>query len=113
MLPHSDPWLGPDKLTQRTINAQKLLKQLCAEIEQLQPKKSQCSLSEDEEDGLESMLCEDVMQRSDNWTDFRTEISGVVLDVERSIFKDLVDEIVIGEVAAMKGKRNRHCRQLF
>ncbi|GAB4845374.1 hypothetical protein Ancab_038782 [Ancistrocladus abbreviatus] len=108
----SEPWLRPDKLTQKTLTAQKLLRELCAEIEQLQPKKSRCSLVEDE-DGLKTILWEDVMQRSDKWTDFRAEISGLVLDVERSIFKDLVDEIVIGEAAAVKGKPNRHCRQLF
>ncbi|XP_002514640.2 protein LONGIFOLIA 1 isoform X1 [Ricinus communis] len=106
-----EPWLKSDNLAKKTLSAQKLLKELCSEIEQLQDKKSECSL-EDEEDDLKGVLWDDVMRRSESWTDFHSELSGVVLDVERSIFKDLVDEIVIGEAAGSRIKPGRR-RQLF
>lgn len=110
--PPAEPWLKPAQLAKKTLNAQKLLRELCSEIELLQANKQDVS-SEEEEDGVKSILWEDVMHRSNSWIDFRAESSSVVLDVERSIFKDLVDEIVIGEAARIRQKPNRRCRQLF
>uniref|UniRef100_A0A5B6ZH62 DUF4378 domain-containing protein n=1 Tax=Davidia involucrata TaxID=16924 RepID=A0A5B6ZH62_DAVIN len=110
--PSLEPWLKPDKLARKTLSAQKLLRELCLEIEQLQANKSECSL-EDENDGMKSISWEDVMCRSESWTDFRGEISAAVLDVERLIFKDLVDEIVIGVAAGLQARPGRRCRQLF
>uniref|UniRef100_A0A5B6ZJG7 DUF4378 domain-containing protein n=2 Tax=Davidia involucrata TaxID=16924 RepID=A0A5B6ZJG7_DAVIN len=110
--PCPEPWLKPNKLARKTLNAQKLLRELCSEIEQLQANKSECSL-EDGEDGLKRILWEDVMRGSERWTDFHGEISAAVLDVERLIFKDLVDEVVIGEAAGLRAKPSRPCRQLF
>ncbi|KAK9996264.1 hypothetical protein SO802_020950 [Lithocarpus litseifolius] len=107
----SEPWLKPDRLARRTLSAQKLLKELCIEIEEFQTKKSVGSL-EDEEDDLKSILWEDVMHQSGSWTNFWSETSGVVLDVERLIFKDLVDDIVIGEAGSLRAKSGRR-RQLF
>ncbi|XP_050220794.1 protein LONGIFOLIA 2 [Mercurialis annua] len=107
----SEPWLKSGKLAKKTLSAQKLLKELCSEIEQLQAKRSECSI-DDEEDDIKGILSDDVMRRSESWTDFHNELSGVVLDVERSIFKDLVDEIVIGEAASSRAKPGRR-RQLF
>jgi hypothetical protein len=109
--PSPEPWLKSDKLAKKTLSAQKLLKELCSEMEQLLVKKSECSL--EEEDGLKSILCYDVMHRSESWIDFHSETSGVVLDVERLVFKDLVDEIVIGEAAGIRTKPGRSRRQLF
>ncbi|XP_031258058.1 protein LONGIFOLIA 1-like [Pistacia vera] len=106
-----EPWLKTKKLASNTLSAQKLLKELCSEIEQLQAKKLECSL-EDEEDDLKSILWEDVKHRSGSWTNFDCEISGVVLDVERLLFKDLVDEILMGEAASLRGKPGRR-RKLF
>lgn len=107
-----EPGLKPNKLARKTLNAQKLLRELCSEIEQLQAKKSECNL-EDEGDGLKGVLWEDVMHLSESWTDLRGDISGVVLDIERSIFKDLVSEIVTGERASLQIKSSKRCRQLF
>lgn len=107
----SEQWLKPDRLARRTLSAQKLLKELCIEIEEFQTKKSVGSL-DDEEDDLKSILWEDVMHQSGSWTDFWSETSGVVLDVERLIFKDLVDDIVIGEAGSLRAKSGRR-RQLF
>nr|POF19182.1 protein longifolia 1 [Quercus suber] len=59
----SEQWLKPDRLARRTLSAQKLLKELCIEIEEFQTKKSVGSL-DDEEDDLKSILWEDVMHQS-------------------------------------------------
>ncbi|XVF11776.1 hypothetical protein REPUB_Repub08aG0057100 [Reevesia pubescens] len=107
----AEPLINSRKLAKKTLSAQKLLKELCLEIEQLQTKKSKCNL-EEEDDGRKSILWEDVMCRSESWTDFNCEISGMVLDVERLVFKDLVDEIVIGEGGGLRAKQSRR-RQLF
>ncbi|KAL5749038.1 hypothetical protein ACOSQ2_026335 [Xanthoceras sorbifolium] len=107
-----EPWLKTNKLARKTLSAQKLLKELCSEIEQLQAKKSECNVDE-EHDDLKSTLSEDVKHRSGSWTDFQGEISGVVLDVERLVFKELVDDIVIGEAAGMRAKKGRPRRRLF
>ncbi|CAN0876948.1 Protein LONGIFOLIA 2 [Linum grandiflorum] len=91
----------------KTITAQKLLKELCWEIDQqLQVEKVECSSLEDE-DGLKV-----VTPSLERWTQFDSEVSGLVLDVERLVFKDLVDEIVMGEEARSRSKLCRR-RQLF
>lgn len=109
--PSPEPWLKSEKLARKTLGAQKLLKELCAEIEQLQEKNPLCSL-EAEEVELKNILWDDIMHRSESWTSFDNEVSGLVLDVERSIFKDLVDEIVIGGSGGLHTKPGRR-RQLF
>lgn len=110
--PSPEPWIKPDKLARKTLSAQKLLKELCSEIEQLQAIKSECII-EEKEDDFKSILWKDVMHGSESWTDFCGEISGVVLDVERLIFKDLVDEIVMGESTSARANPGRRCRRLF
>ncbi|KAL8130285.1 hypothetical protein V2J09_019440 [Rumex salicifolius] len=115
-LGHSDePWLKPSKLSRKTLNAQKLLADLCDELEQLSNTgRQELSLDDEEDDPLKAVLWEDVMHRSGSWTDFHGDISGIVLDVERSIFKELVNEVVIGEAASCRGKQpSRRRRQLF
>ncbi|KAM3318848.1 protein LONGIFOLIA 2 [Capsicum chacoense] len=109
--PSYQPWLTSQKLAKSTLNAQRLLRDLCSEIEQLQAKPSKCN-TEDEEDEWKNILLDDVMHRSVSWTVFTGEISSVVLDVERMIFKDLVDEIVRGDGTGLKAKPTRR-RQLF
>ncbi|CAL0325759.1 unnamed protein product [Lupinus luteus] len=109
--PYPEPWLKPSRVTKKSMSAQKLLKELCFEIEKMQAKKSELSV-EDEGDGLKSMPWEDVMHGSESWTDFYGEIPLVVLDVERLIFKDLVDEVVIGEAASLRIKSGSR-RKLF
>lgn len=109
--PSYEPWLTSQKLAKSTLNAQRLLRDLCSEIEQLQAKPSKCNM-DDEEDEWKNILLEDVMHRSESWTVFTGEISSVVLDVERMIFKDLVDEIVRGDGTGLRAKPTRR-RQLF
>lgn len=108
-----EPWLRPEKLARKSLNAQKILRDLCSEMEQLQAKKSGCGLEENEDESLKSILWEALVHPAENWTDFRCEISRTVLDVERQIFKDLVDEIVHGEPVGLQIKPGRCCRQLF
>ncbi|KAE8670340.1 hypothetical protein F3Y22_tig00112159pilonHSYRG00300 [Hibiscus syriacus] len=108
----AEPWINPGKLARKTLNAQKFLKELCTEIERFQAKRSN-SNTEEEEDGPKNILSEDVMCQSESWMDFNGEISGMVLDVERMVFKDLVNEIVIGEGGILRSNQQRRRRQLF
>ncbi|GAU12715.1 hypothetical protein TSUD_122070 [Trifolium subterraneum] len=110
-----EPWFQPNKLTKKNLSSQKLLKELCFEIEKVQAKKTECCLEDDDEedDGLKSMLCEDVIHGSVCWEDFNGEIPGIVLDVERLIFKDLVNDIVIGEASGLRVKSSVRRRKLF
>ncbi|KAE8686208.1 hypothetical protein F3Y22_tig00111073pilonHSYRG00040 [Hibiscus syriacus] len=107
-----EPTIILGKLAKKSLTAHQLLKELCFEIEQLESRKAKCEL-EGNEDGLKSILCEEVMSRSENWTDLNGEISGMVLDVERLVFKDLVNEIVIGEEGSLRAKQSRRRRRLF
>lgn len=103
------------KMTKKAMSAQQLLKELCSAIETLQKqatKRSENFLLEEEDDFLKSILAEDVMIRSGNWVDFNGEISGLVLDVERLLFKDLVNEIVHAETSRLQAKSGRR-RTLF
>ncbi|KAF6171415.1 hypothetical protein GIB67_009556 [Kingdonia uniflora] len=124
----SEPQLQNRKLAGKMIpSGQKLLKELCSEIEdlqsigesqnsleKLQPNVESKSSADEYDDGLKSILLKDVTSPAENWTDFNNEISGLVLDVERLIFKDLVDEIVSGEATTLRAnKTSRRCRQLF
>ncbi|GFZ16999.1 hypothetical protein Acr_26g0002690 [Actinidia rufa] len=104
-----EPWLKLKK----SLNAQKLLREMCSEIDQRQAKKSDFGLLEDEDDWLKRILWENLVHRPESWTDFHSEISGMSLDVERLIFTDLVGEIVHGEAASLRTKPDRHCRRIF
>ncbi|XP_077222728.1 protein LONGIFOLIA 1-like isoform X2 [Tasmannia lanceolata] len=109
----SEPWLRPDKLMGTTPSGQQLLRELCSEIEQLRAYGSERSLDDDDDDWLGSLLRADVMCREESWTDFCREKSGMVLDIERLIFKDLVDDIVNGESLTQQARLSRRRRQLF
>lgn len=110
-----EPWFTTNKLARKTLSAQKLLTELCSKIQQLQAAKTECIRLEEEEEEEEewrNILIEDVKHRSGSWTDFQGQISGVVLDIERLVFKDLVDEVVMGEAgSALRAKKGR--RRLF
>ncbi|XP_071721966.1 LOW QUALITY PROTEIN: protein LONGIFOLIA 1-like [Rutidosis leptorrhynchoides] len=104
------PWLN--SAIKKRLNSQKLLKELCSEIQLLQAVKPQFCLEEEEEDSLKHILFEDVNRRTGSWKDFQGELPSIVLDVERLLFKDLVDEIVHAEAATLRNKPTRR-RQLF
>ncbi|KAJ0042902.1 hypothetical protein Pint_19012 [Pistacia integerrima] len=103
----SKQWFSASKATKGSRRLQ-LLRDLCSEVDCLQVKQSNCSL-DDEDDSLR----QDLMHGSMNWTGYKSEISWIVLDVERLIFKDLISEIVRHETTGSQGQPGRHCRQLF
>ncbi|XP_022007595.1 protein LONGIFOLIA 1-like [Helianthus annuus] len=109
------PFQKSFKLVKKTLNGQKLLRDLCLEIEQLQAKKNKENISlEEEDDGLKSVLWEEVLNRAESWTDYDGELSVLALEVERLIFKDLVNEVFLGEAAdGRRIKPGRRCRRLF
>ncbi|KVH99288.1 hypothetical protein Ccrd_022487 [Cynara cardunculus var. scolymus] len=116
VVPSIEKWSRkPFKLTKKTLNAQKLLRELCFEIEQLQiGKKRESICLEEEDDGMKSVVWEEVLNSEESWTDYDDELPVIALEVERLIFKDLVNEVVLGE--AFDGRRikpGRRCRQLF
>ncbi|KAL8216043.1 hypothetical protein R6Q57_022880 [Mikania cordata] len=116
----SVPFQKSFKLVKKTLNAQKLLRDLCLEIEQLQLKKKKKKKKKEdisldkEDDGSKSVLWEEVLNRAESWTDYDGELPVLALEVERLIFKDLVNEVILGEAAdGRRIKPGRRCRQLF
>ncbi|XP_044467562.1 protein LONGIFOLIA 2-like [Mangifera indica] len=103
----SKQWFSASKATKVSQRLQ-LLRDLCSEVDCLQIKQSNYSL-DDEYDSLR----QDLMHGSMNRAGYQSEISWIVLDVERLIFKDLISEIVQHEKTGPQGQPGRHCRQLF
>ncbi|RDX59309.1 Protein LONGIFOLIA 1, partial [Mucuna pruriens] len=93
-------WCQPNELAGTTPKGQKLLDELCTEMDQLQPQNRNVSLVHEDET---------LKHHHAIWTNFCNEIPNIVLDIERLIFKDLVTDVVRGEVANHPGT---HCRQL-
>ncbi|KAE8021820.1 hypothetical protein FH972_007677 [Carpinus fangiana] len=90
-------WFSTNKLPGRKTRGQQLLEELCSEVDQLQ----------------NINRWEDLMYQLMDWTDCHSEIPGVVLDVERLIFKDLITEIVYSEGIGRRGRPGRPCRKLL
>ncbi|BAT83267.1 hypothetical protein LR48_Vigan2584s000100 [Vigna angularis] len=93
-------WCKPSDFAGTRPKGQQLLDELCTEIEQLQPQNGNVSLAHEDEN---------LKHHHAIWTNCCTEIPNVVLDIERLIFKDLITEVVRGEVANHTGT---HCRKL-
>lgn len=93
-------WCQPSEFAGTRPKGQQLLDELCTEIDQLQPQNGNVSLANEDEN---------LKHHHAIWTNCCTEIPNVVLDIERLIFKDLITEVVRGEVANHTGT---HCRQL-
>lgn len=87
---------------------QYLLKELCSEIKQLLIKQPASTTSSGHEECL--VFGEDLSRQADGWEDFGTVVPRLVLEVERSIFRDLVDEVVAGE--ACSGLNNKRLVQV-
>ncbi|KAF3512602.1 hypothetical protein F2Q69_00002920 [Brassica cretica] len=68
---------------------EQLLKTLCLEIDRLQENNSQCILEDDKED----LKWNDLQCHGMNLKAFEGETPGIVLDIERMIFRDLVNEV--------------------
>ncbi|GAB4828667.1 longifolia [Ancistrocladus abbreviatus] len=88
-------------------SGQQLFRELGAEIDRLQANSFNNSL-DDEEDFLTSIIMNDLMHKSAPWTDVSSEISGLVLDIERLIFKDLIAELVHSKIEDLLLHKRRH-----
>ncbi|KAJ0980166.1 hypothetical protein J5N97_008421 [Dioscorea zingiberensis] len=101
------------KLARIVPTGHRLLREVCAEIDELQAE-SLKDVNGEEDNNLISG--EDVFQQEQGWDNSVVEMPGLVLEIERSIFKELIDEVVCGEANAAAGlyaKSNRRRRQLF
>ncbi|CAA7038606.1 unnamed protein product [Microthlaspi erraticum] len=77
------------KTMEKRSKGEQLLQTLCSEIDRFQENKSKCILEDDEED----IIWEDLQCRGMNMKEFEGETPGIVLDIERMIFRDLVNEV--------------------
>ncbi|CAH2072673.1 unnamed protein product [Thlaspi arvense] len=95
------------RTTDKSSRGEELLETLCSEIDRLQDN-SKCILDEDDED----LIWEDLQSQGMNWKEIEGETPGLVLDIERLIFKDLISEVVTSEAAGMLSGKPRqlfHC----
>ncbi|CAN6203908.1 unnamed protein product [Urochloa humidicola] len=97
-------------LPAKTLSGQQLVKFLSSGIEDLEMEQSRICQKEG------SVIPDaEILERLQGWTSFSRELPGMVLEIERSIFKELVDEVVHGESAdslQMKAAGRRR-RRLF
>jgi hypothetical protein len=83
-------------LRSRKLSGCRLFKELCTEVDRLLSESSPAKCSE--EDEAENMLlAEDALYDMKEWGSSDGEIQGMILDIERSIFRDLIDEVIGGE----------------
>ncbi|KAK3032555.1 hypothetical protein RJ639_036794 [Escallonia herrerae] len=104
----SESWISEKKQGGRSPSREKLLKELWSEMDHLQANPD-CSL-DDDGDGMISILRADMMHESGDWTKYGAEIPGLVLDIERLIFKDLISEVVSGGKAGRQDHPGRQGR---
>ncbi|KAJ0249822.1 hypothetical protein HA466_0152590 [Hirschfeldia incana] len=85
------PGLTANTITrmEKISKGEQLLKTLCLEIDRLQENNSQCILEDDKED----LVWNDLQCQSMNLKEFEGETPGIVLDIERMIFRDLINEV--------------------
>ncbi|KAL1538799.1 protein of unknown function (DUF4378) [Salvia divinorum] len=94
----------------KRASPQGLLKEVHSEMDRL-CRISDCNL--EEEDEMTRLLNADMMHNSEDWVDYRGEVPALVLDIERQIFKDLINEVITGDVMDVSDWPKRHCRKLF
>lgn len=87
---------------------QQLLKGLCKELDQLP-----CKLDEDDEDCFRSMLEKDLNHDSAGWTTCSGDITGVTVDIERMIFRELISEVLSIDSSVVRARGSGYRRQLF
>ncbi|XP_076929176.1 protein LONGIFOLIA 1-like isoform X2 [Bidens hawaiensis] len=100
------------KLHGRFMHGEKLLKELWSEIDTLQNCSRRCIYDEDDDEVI-NIVSADLNTRSEDWGKYCYEVPSLVLDIERLIFKDLIDEVANAEMASLQDRPRRHCRQLF
>ncbi|WCJ25574.1 Protein LONGIFOLIA 1 [Euphorbia peplus] len=109
---HSKHCCSPNTLVNHRPRSQQLLGELCSEVDRLQGNAFNFGL-DSEDDALTGILQADLMQQSTQWTACNSEIPGLVLDIERLIFKDLITEVVTCETLGLGVQSAGRCRQLF
>ncbi|CAL9157684.1 unnamed protein product [Musa hybrid cultivar] len=92
--PRPDPLLQVRKA--KFPSGQRLLKEICSDIEHL---KAESFVAGSLYGDNSFMAGEDMLQHSEDWTDSGKELPTIVLEIERSIFKDLIDEVISGQGA--------------
>lgn len=97
--------------SKRRISPPVLVKEICQEMERL------CRMPDnnfdEEDDGLKRILTGDMMYQSEDWAEYTGEVPALVLDIERQIFKDLVNEVVSADHAIVRDRTKKHRKQLF
>ncbi|XP_076950516.1 uncharacterized protein LOC143623510 [Bidens hawaiensis] len=88
----------------RFLDGEKLLNELWLEIDNLQRSSERCVY--DEGDGIKVLVSADFDKSSQDWDKCCYEVPGIVLGIERLIFKDLINEVVNVDAG-------RRCRRLF
>ncbi|KAI4389016.1 hypothetical protein MLD38_001285 [Melastoma candidum] len=102
----------PRSLAVKKTGQEQLLEGLHSEIAHLQfNNNSKCNIEDEDEDFIRTILRRDLERESQSWKGFYDD-SGIVLDIERLIFKDLVTEVVTGNAAVMRSSLTSHCRQM-
>ena len=87
-----------------------LLKELCMEIDRLNANHNE------KDNAMKPMVCQHVARQSEDWVDFGQEASSIVLEIERTIFRDLIKEVINGEIATastVPARFSRHRRRLL
>ncbi|KAM0039949.1 putative protein LONGIFOLIA [Helianthus debilis subsp. tardiflorus] len=95
----------------RFVDGEKLLTEVWLDIDILQSSSERCVY--DEDDGIKILVSADLNKSSQDWDEYCYEVPGLVLDIERLIFKDLIDEVVNADAAGVQHRQVRHCRRLF
>uniref|UniRef100_A0ACD5YRK4 Uncharacterized protein n=1 Tax=Avena sativa TaxID=4498 RepID=A0ACD5YRK4_AVESA len=104
---------GTAKLLQsRKLSGWRLFKELCTEVDRLLSESSAAKCSEEDEDE-NTPLTEDALYDMKDWGSPGNELQGMILDIERSIFRDLIDEVIGGEaIERMQAGQPKLRRQL-
>ncbi|KAL6499156.1 protein of unknown function (DUF4378) [Orobanche hederae] len=102
---------GAYTLGRKRMSSEGLVKELYLEMDHL------CGMPygdpDDEDVGSIRLLTADMKYPSEDWTNHNSEVPVVVLEIERLIFKDLINEVVTGEVEGLHDWPKKHFRQLF
>lgn len=102
---------GRFSVGKKATSPQALLKEIYLEMDRARLV-SDCSL-DDGEDEITRILTADMKYQSEDWGNYKGEKPPLVLDVERLIFKDLINDVIIGEAMEARDRTKRHQRQLF
>lgn len=105
-----EQWIHQNKLAENSMRGDKLFKELCSKFTHKQPA-TYSSLVGDY-DSMTKVLSADMVNESGRAA-YNCEFPGIVLDIERMIFKDLIGEVVCGGTDSLQLQSRTHCRKLF